>query len=59
MTPSIWWRLRFTAALVWTFLDLGCVIRYVKMGWDFSATTKYTDLPPHEAALEEIADWYR
>jgi len=57
MTVSkLWWRIVFTFAVVkilWQFKGM-----FISLGWRLSRTTKYQNLPPYQAALEEIGDWY-
>lgn len=50
------WRIRFTLAVMKIFEDFRGF--QIKLGWTVSKKTKYKHLPPYEAALEEISEWY-
>jgi len=50
------WRVRFTLAVMWIFRDFRGF--QLKLGWTVSNKTKYDYLPPYEAAIEEITEWY-
>ena len=53
---TLFWRVRFTISVVWIFRDFRGF--HISLGWRCSKNTKYKHLPPYQAALEEIGDWY-
>lgn len=50
------WRIAFTLAVMKIFSEFKG--SQIKLGWRTSKSTKYKHLPPYQAALEEIGEWY-
>ena len=48
------WRIRCTIAILWILRDSGGSLKFA---WDVSGKIQ-RDLPPYQAALEEITRWY-